>query len=78
MHSLAIGDMIKLRAIDVSGIKYKDWLSERTPMPGDIARVDAVYEGNPITYQLCCEPKTGFIVWGALIPENYIEYEVIK
>jgi hypothetical protein len=77
MANLNAGELIKLRKIDLEKIQYRDWIGEREPAPGDVAKVVRVFDGNPVTYQLCCEPREGFIVWGVQVDELSIEYEIV-
>ena len=77
MTWLKIGEQIKLLKINLDAIEYRDWIGERDPVPGDIARVQRIFDGLPITYLLCCEPKPGFPLWGVQIKEAFIEYEIV-
>ncbi|MNL82248.1 hypothetical protein D3C87_2095870 [compost metagenome] len=52
-------------------------MSERDPIPGDIARVEEVFNGDVTTYRLACEPAPGFLTWGATVLEPFIEYEIL-
>lgn len=77
MTTLKIGEKIKLIKINLEGVTYRDWISERDPISGDIARVEQVFNSDVTTYHLCCEPKPGFITWGVMILEPFIEYEML-
>ena len=74
---LSAGDIIEIIEIDISKIKYCDWISERDPIPGDRAKVLRIINENPLVYLLQCELKEGFPIWGAMIEEPFIKYERI-
>lgn len=78
MGTLKINQNIRILKIDLEKIQYRDWIGERDPIPGDIARVQQVFEGSPTTYVFCCESKPGFPVWGVQIAAPFIDYEVIS
>ena len=77
MATLKTGEKIKLIKINLEGVTYRDWMSERDPIPGDIARVEEVFNGDVTTYRLACEPAPGFLTWGATVLEPFIEYEIL-
>lgn len=76
--ALSKGDTIRLITVDLTMIRFTDWLSSRDAAPGDIARVLEVWD-RPESYaiQLVCESRPGFIEWGAVFDEQGLTYEVV-
>jgi len=72
-----VGTVVKLLDIDYVKIQYRDWLSERDPMVGELARILQIYPGPPLVYMLCAISFARDATWAIQIAAEDVRFEIV-